>query len=62
MFTHICSIVCPQEEQCEGSCVRGIKQSPTQIGKLEKFVNEWAEKNNIKYISEIKNKKIKGLQ
>lgn len=61
MFTHICSIVCPQEEQCEGSCVRGIKQSPTQIGKLEKFVNEWAEKNNIKYISEIKNQKNKRI-
>ncbi len=61
MFTHICSIVCPQEEQCEGSCVRGIKQSPTQIGKLEKFVNEWAEKNNIKYISEIKKQKNKRI-
>lgn len=61
IFTHICSIICPQEDQCEGSCVRGIKQAPTQIGKLEKFVNDWAEKNNIKYISEIKkqnNKKI----
>lgn len=61
IFTHICSIVCPQEDQCEGSCVRGIKQAPTQIGKLEKFVNDWAEENNIKYISEIKkqsNKKI----
>ena len=61
MFTHICSTVCPQEEQCEGSCVRGIKQSPTQIGKLEKFVNEWAEKNNIKYISEIKKQKNKRI-
>ncbi len=61
MFTHICSIVCPQEEQCEGSCVRGIKQSSTQIGKLEKFVNEWAEKNNIKYISEIKKQKNKRI-
>ncbi len=61
IFTHICSIVCPQEEQCEGSCVRGIKQSPTQIGELEKFVNEWAEKNNIKYISEIKKQKNKRI-
>ena len=61
MFTHICSTVCPQEEQCECSCVRGIKQSPTQIGKLEKFVNEWAEKNNIKYISEIKKQKNKRI-
>lgn len=48
IFSHICSIVCPQEEQCEGSCVRGIKSVPTSIGKLEKFVNEWAIENNIK--------------
>lgn len=48
IFSHICSIVCPQEEQCEGSCVRGIKSNPTAIGKLEKFVNEWAVENNIK--------------
>ena len=48
IFSHICSLICPQEEQCEGSCVRGIKQEPTQIGKLEQFVNEWAIENNIK--------------
>jgi glutamate synthase (NADPH/NADH) small chain len=48
IFSHICSIVCPQEEQCEGSCVRRIKSNPTAIGKLEKFVNEWAIENNIK--------------
>lgn len=48
IFSHICSIVCPQEEQCEGSCVRRIKSNPTAIGKLEKFVNEWAVENNIK--------------
>lgn len=48
-FSHICSIVCPQEEQCEGSCVRGIKSEPTNIGILEKFVNEWAIENKIEY-------------
>jgi glutamate synthase (NADPH/NADH) small chain len=47
--SYICSIVCPQEEQCEGSCVRGIKSLPTNIGKLEKFVNEYAIKNNYEY-------------
>ncbi len=47
--SHICSIVCPQEEQCEGSCVRGIKSNPTHIGLLEKYVNEWAEKEGYKY-------------
>lgn len=49
VFSHICSIVCPQEEQCEGSCVRGIKSEPTNIGILEKFVNEWAIENKIEY-------------
>ena len=47
IFSHICSIICPQEEQCEGSCIRGIKQEPTKIGQLEKFINDWAEENNI---------------
>lgn len=46
IFSYICSIVCPQEEQCEGSCIRGIKSVPTSIGRLEKEVNEWARKNN----------------
>lgn len=48
IFSHVCSLVCPQEKQCEGSCIRGIKSTPTEIGKLEAFVNEWAMKNNIK--------------
>jgi len=46
IFSHICSIICPKEEQCEGSCVRGIKQTSTKIGELERFVNEWAIENN----------------
>ena len=49
IFSHVCSLVCPQDEQCEGSCVRGIKQTPTEIGELERFVNEWANQNNIEY-------------
>ena len=49
LFSHICSIVCPQEDQCEGNCVRGIKQTPTRIGELEKFINEWAIENDIEY-------------
>lgn len=48
IFTHVCSLVCPQENQCEGSCVRGIKTTSTEIGKLESFVNEWAIENNVK--------------
>lgn len=47
--SYICSLVCPQEEQCEGSCVRGIKGEPVNIGFLEKKVNEWAIENGYKY-------------
>ena len=50
VMSHICSIVCPQEEQCEGSCIKGIKGKPTEIGKLERFVNEWAIENKYEYI------------
>ncbi len=49
IFSYVCSIVCPQEEQCEGSCIRGIKSEPTHIGKLEKFVNEYAIQNNLEF-------------
>ena len=48
IFSHVCSIICPQENQCQGACIRGIKTTPTEIGNLERFVNEWAEDNNIK--------------
>lgn len=44
----ICGRVCPQESQCEGKCIRGIKGEPVSIGKLERFVADWAGKNNIK--------------
>ena len=49
LFSYICSLVCPQEEQCEGSCVKGVKANPVHIGNLERFVNEWAIKNNYEY-------------
>ena len=38
----VCGRVCPQETQCEGSCVLGIKSEPVAIGKLERFVADWA--------------------
>ena len=53
--SYICSLVCPQEEQCEGSCVRGIKSNPVHIGELEKRVNEWAIANNYNYEIKAKN-------
>ncbi len=44
----VCGRVCPQESQCEGKCIRGIKGDPISIGKLERFVADWAGENNIK--------------
>ncbi len=44
----VCGRVCPQESQCEGKCIRGIKGEPISIGKLERFVADWASENNIK--------------
>ena len=38
----VCGRVCPQENQCEGACVLGIKGEPVSIGKLERFVGDWA--------------------
>ena len=43
-----CGRVCPQENQCEGRCVRGIKGEAVSIGKLERFVADWAKENGIK--------------
>ena len=41
----ICGRVCPQETQCEGSCILGIKSEPVAIGKLERFVADWSREN-----------------
>ena len=56
----VCGRVCPQESQCEGKCIRGIKGEPISIGKLERFVADWASENGIKPegASEKKNKKV----
>nr|WP_315024707.1 NADPH-dependent glutamate synthase [uncultured Aminipila sp.] len=37
----ICGRVCPQENQCEGKCVHGVKGEPVAIGRLERFVSDW---------------------
>ena len=44
----ICGRVCPQETQCEGLCIRGIKGEAVSIGKLERFVADHALTNGIK--------------
>ncbi len=41
----ICGRVCPQETQCEGSCILGVKGEPVAIGKLERFVADWSREN-----------------
>ncbi|MDV3429106.1 MAG: NADPH-dependent glutamate synthase, partial [Bacillota bacterium] len=43
----VCGRVCPQETQCEGKCVLGIKGEAVSIGKLERFVADWSRENNI---------------
>ena len=45
----VCGRVCPQETQCEGSCVMGKKFEPIAIGKLERFVGDWARENNVEF-------------
>ena len=44
----VCGRVCPQESQCEGKCIRGIKGEPISIGKLERFVADTAREMGIK--------------
>ncbi|MCR4869537.1 MAG: NADPH-dependent glutamate synthase [Lachnospiraceae bacterium] len=44
----VCGRVCPQETQCEGQCIRGIKGEAVAIGKLERFVADWARENGVK--------------
>lgn len=43
----VCGRVCPQESQCEAKCIRGIKGEPVSIGKLERFVADYALENNV---------------
>ena len=48
VLSAICGRVCPHERQCEGHCVRAIKQEPVQIGKLEGFIGELVNKGEIR--------------
>ncbi|MBR5663943.1 MAG: NADPH-dependent glutamate synthase, partial [Bacteroidales bacterium] len=50
----VCGRVCPQETQCEGKCVMGVKFEPIAIGKLERFVGDWSRENNINLTKPIK--------
>ena len=53
LLPSICGRVCPQESQCEGSCILGIKHEPVAIGKLERFVGDWQLENGSKEVAEI---------
>ncbi|MFW5981663.1 MAG: NADPH-dependent glutamate synthase [Halanaerobiaceae bacterium] len=53
----ICGRVCPQEEQCESVCIMGIKNEPVAIGRLERFVGDYALKENIGVSDKLNNQK-----
>ena len=46
----VCGRVCPQETQCEGSCILGVKSEPVAIGKLERFVADWSRSQGTKKV------------
>lgn len=45
----VCGRVCPQESQCEGDCILGVKNEPVAIGKLERFVGDYANENQLSF-------------
>ena len=49
----ICGRVCPQESQCEGACILGIKGEPVAIGKLERFIGDWKLEHSDEVATEI---------
>lgn len=55
----VCGRVCPQETQCEGKCILGVKGEPIAIGKLERFVGDWIIENKIDFeVEEKKDEKV----
>ncbi|MDR3236064.1 MAG: NADPH-dependent glutamate synthase [Prevotellaceae bacterium] len=49
----VCGRVCPQETQCEGACILGIKQEPVNIGQLERFVADWSRGQGIVFTDKL---------
>lgn len=47
LLPSVCGRVCPQESQCEGFCILGVKGEPVSIGKLERFVGDWGSENGV---------------
>ena len=60
VLSSICGRICPHDKQCQGSCIRGIKQLPVNIGNLEAFIGDMAIENNwkISKFGEKNNKKV----
>lgn len=52
----ICGRICPHEKQCQGSCIRGIKGEPVQIGKMESIIGDESIERNYKVPKEIDEK------
>lgn len=57
----ICGRICPHQKQCQGSCVRGIKSFPVNIGELEAYVGDIAIKENYEIAEPIKNNQNKKI-
>lgn len=55
----VCGRVCPQEEQCEGKCIVGIRGEAVNIGKLERYVADWAMETNYRNIQKKESNGIK---
>ena len=51
----VCGRVCPQESQCESKCILGIKGEPVAIGRLERFVADYAREHNLESQAAVKN-------
>lgn len=47
LLPSVCGRVCPQESQCEGNCILGVKGESVAIGKLERFVGDWGRENGV---------------
>lgn len=47
LLPSVCGRVCPQENQCEGSCILGLKGEPVSIGQLERFVGDWGREQGL---------------
>lgn len=56
LLPSVCGRVCPQESQCEGSCILGVKKESVAIGKLERFVGDWALENGENIVRNLQTK------